>query len=148
MPPDHLTPAVPTTTPRSSMLVRAAGCISAAILILVFASFAYWELSGRTPADFHPRFPPLVTIASMCVGTLGAAALLLTRIGVLAAPVPRWLLRLAPWMLAAFYALLALSHFLAMADRPSGNWQTDLQGPLLLLLAGLCIVVASEDPAI
>ena len=130
----------------SSSLVRAAGCISAAILVVVFAIQAYWALSdaGR---EFDAMLPAPAAAALTTTWTLGAAALLLTRIGVLAVPMPRWLLRSGPWLLTAFFASLALAHLLALAADRSGDWQIDLQGPLLLLLAGLCIVVASEEPA-
>lgn len=118
------------------------------ILVLVFATIVYWHVGGEA-ADLRYRssLPPLLIAAANTVWTLGAAGLLLTRVGLLAAPLPSWLLRIGPWALTAFFALLALLHFASMADGPRGDWQNDLQGPLLLLLAGLCIVVASEEPA-
>jgi hypothetical protein len=151
MPADQLPPTIPATAPRPrwrpSLLVRAAACISAAILVLVFANMVYWHTSGAA-RDFHSLLPPLLVVASMTVWTLGSAALLLTRVGVLAAPLPTWLLRVGPWLLTAFFAFFALLNISAITDRPSGEWQIDLQGPVLLLLAGLCIVVASEEAAI
>lgn len=128
-----------------SALVRAAGCIGAGILVLVFAIQAYWAASDAGP-DLRPLLPPLVVGAITITSTLGAAVLLLARVAVLAVPLPRWLLHLGPWLLTAFFALLAGGHLRAMAVNPSGDWQIDLQGPLLLLLAGLCIIVASEQP--
>lgn len=150
MPADRPPPTIPATTPelrsRPSLLVRAAGCTCAAILVLVFASMVYWATGAGQ--DFRPQLPPLLVAALTTVWTLGAAALLLTRVGILAAPLPSWLLRSGPWVLTAFFAVFALLHLASMADGPSGDWQIDLQGPLLLLLAGLCIVVASEGPAV
>jgi len=137
-----MSPTVSTPTRNSSLLVRAAACSGVAILMLVFAATVY-VVSGAG-GDFQPRFPPLVMIAWTTVWTLGPAALLLTRIGMLAAPLPKWLLRVGPWLLAAYFASFALLHFLSTADGRSGDWQ---MGPLLLVLAGLCIVVASEEPA-
>ena len=142
MPPDRMPPTVPTPTPNSSLLVRAAACSGVAILMLVFATTVY-VVSGAG-GDFQARFPPLVMIAWTTVWTLGSAALLLTRIGMLAAPLPKGLLRVGPWLLAAYFASFALLHILSTADGRSGDWQ---MGPLLLFLAGLCIIVASEEPA-
>jgi len=130
----------------SSRLVRVAATACATILVLVLAIQAYW-IAGGGGMHFRPMLGPLVTIGLAAVLHLGAAALLLTRIGVLALPVPRWLLRMAPWGLTACFALMAITHFLAFAANSSGDWRIDLQGPLLLALAGLCIVVASEPPA-
>ena len=139
-----------TTTPEpgspSSRLVRIAGSSCATILVLVLAAQAYW-MAGGGGMHVRPLLGVPVTIGLGAVLTLGAAALLLTRIGVLDLPVPRWLLRTAPWGLAACFALLALTHVLAFAANSTGDWRIDLQGPLLLALAGLCIVVASEPPA-
>ena len=148
---DHLPPPLPPApTPdarsRPSLLVRAAACIAAAILVLVFAHMLYWHTSGAG-RDFRSLLPPLLVVAWTTVWTLGAAALLLTRVGMLAGSPPRRLLRAGPWLLTAFFGLFALLHVGAMADDPTGDWQIDMQGPLLLLLAGLCIVVASEEPA-
>ena len=150
MPADSPPPTIRASTPEdrssSSSLVRAAGCISAAILVVVFAIQAYWAAGDAGP-DFDPMLPPLAVAALTITWTLGAAVLLLTRIGVLAVPLPRWLLRVGPWVLTAFFSLLALANFLALAAGSSGDWQIDFQGPLLLLLAGLCLVVASEEPS-
>lgn len=117
-------PTVPTTTRSSSLLVRAAACGGVAILMLVFATMVY-IVSGAGGRDFQPRFPPLVMIAWTTVWTLGSAALLLTRIGMLA--LPKWLLRIGPWLLAAYFASFALLHFLSIADGRSGDWQIELQ---------------------
>lgn len=131
----------------SSALVRIAGCACAGILVLVFAVQVYWA-TGDAGQRFRPMLGWPVTVALTTVWTLGAAALLLTRVGLLTLPVPSWLVRVAPWALTAFLALLALGHLVAVATRPSGDWQIDLQGPLLLLLAGLCIIVASEPASL
>lgn len=150
MPADQLPLNLPATPDqprwRPSLLVRAAACISAAILVAVFANMVYRHTSGAA-RDFHSLLPPLLVAASTTMSTLGSAALLLTRVGVLAAPLPGWLLRVGPWLLTAFFAFFALLNISAIADRPSGDWLIDLQGPVLLLLAGLCIVVGSEEPA-
>lgn len=150
MPADRPPSTISTTSseqPSSpSPLVLAAGWIGAVILMLVFAIQAYWAASDAGP-DFRPLLPPLVAGVLTITTTLGAAVLLLTRIAVLPIHLPRWLLRTGPWLLTALFALLATEHLRATAVNPSGDWQIDLQGPLLLLLAGLCIIVASEEPS-
>jgi hypothetical protein len=40
-----------------------------------------------------------------------------------------------------------VAHLWALATDSGSDWRIDVQGPLLLLLAGLCIVVASEEPS-
>jgi len=126
----------------SSLLVRTTACTTAAILVLLFVVQAYWTVADAGP-HFRPQLPVMAAVLT-AVSTLGAAALLLTRIGVLTTRLPGWLVWGGPWLLAVFYGWLGLTHLLT-AD--SGQWQIDLQGPLLLLLAGLCIIVASEEPA-
>lgn len=150
MPADSPPPTLRTTTPEhrspASRLTRSAGCVSAAILVLILAVQAYWAASDAGP-DFRPLLPPVVAAGLTITSTLGPAALLLTRIGVLSVPLPSRLVRVGPGLLAAFFALLAAAHFRALAVEPSGDWRIDLQGPLLLLVAGLCIIVASEGPS-
>lgn len=150
MPADSPSPTIRMPAPehqsRTSSVVRAAACISAAILVVVFTIQAYWAAGDAGP-DFDPMLPPLVVAAVTTTWTLGGAVLLLARVGVLALPLPTWLLRVGPWVLAAFFGLLSLGHLWTLATDSSGDWQIDLQGPLLLLLAGLCIVVASEEPS-
>ena len=136
MPPDSPPPTLRTTTPEDR---------SPASALLIFAVQAYWAASDAGP-NFRPLLPPVLAAGLTITSTLGAAVLLLTRIGVLSVPLPRWLVRVGPALLAAFFALLAAAHLRALAAEPSGDWQIDFQGPLLLLLAGLCIIVASEGP--
>lgn len=126
----------------ASWPATAAGWFGAAILLLTFGVQAYWAGGGGAGAQFHQPWAA-AAVATTC--TLGAAVLLLARIGVLLVPLPRWLLRAGPWMLSALFAVLAATHFVALARHRSGDWQIDLQGPLLLLLAGLCLVVASDE---
>jgi len=146
MPADSPSPTSPATNleheTSTSWLVRTAACATAAILVLVFAIQAYWALGDAGP-HFRQHLPVMAAVLTTA-STLGAAALLLARVAVLSAPLPAWLVHGGPWLLATFYGWVGLSHLLT-AD--SGQWQIDGQGPLLLLLAGLCIVVASEEPA-
>ena len=79
--------------------------------------------------------------------TLGAAALLLTRIGVIALRLPRWLLRIGPWALSVIFAVAGFQSLFATTTRSGQEgWALlDFQGPLFLLLAGLCIIVAAAE---
>lgn len=102
---DRTSPAVPETTseyrPPSAVAGRAAGWIAAVIFLSGFAAHAYWVAGGwAAGSDFEPLLPPLLAAAQAVTLTLGAAALLLTRIGVIPLRMPRWLLRRGPWALA------------------------------------------------
>ena len=79
--------------------------------------------------------------------TLGAAALLLTRIGVIPLRMPRWLLRMGPWVLSVIFAVAGLqSLFATTTSSGQEGWALlDFQGPLFLLLAGLCMIVAAAE---
>jgi hypothetical protein len=99
---DRTSPAVRDTTSgyrsRSAVAGRAAGWIAAVILLSAFAAQAYWAAGGSRAAgsDFDPLLPPLLAAALAVTLTLGAATLLLTRIGAIPLRMPRWLLRWAP----------------------------------------------------
>jgi hypothetical protein len=149
---DRTSPAVPETTseyrPPSAVAGRAAGWIAAVILLSAFAAQAYWAAGGWAAAsDFDPLLPPLPAAALAVTLTLGAATLLLTRIGALALRMPRWLLHTGPWALSAIFAAAALQSLWATTTRSGQDGLTllDYQGPLFLLLAGLCMIVAATD---
>ncbi|MCA1699757.1 MAG: hypothetical protein LC790_12975 [Actinobacteria bacterium] len=97
---DRTSPPVPETTskyrPPSAVAGRAAGWIAAVILLSGFVAYAYWLAGGSWVAgsDFEPLLPPLLAAAQAVTLSLGAAALLLTRIGVIALRMPRCLLRM------------------------------------------------------
>jgi len=149
---DRTSPAVAETTseyrPPSAVAGRAAGWIAAVILLSAFAAHAYW-LAGGGPAgsDFKPLLPPLLVAALAVTLTLGAAVLLLTRIGVIALSMPPWLLRIGPWALSVIYALVAFQSLFATITRSGQDARAllDFLGPLFLLLAGLCMIVAGSD---
>ena len=150
---DHTSPAAPETTseyrPPSAVAGRAAGWIAAVILLSAFAAQAYWAAGGSRAAgsDFDPLLPPLLAAALAVTLTLGAATLLLTRIGAIALRMPRWLLRIGPWALSVIFAVAAFQSLLATTTRSGqdGRALLDFQGPLFLLLAGLCMIVAAAD---
>lgn len=153
---DHTSPAVPETTSEyrapSAVAGRAAGWIAAVILLSAFAAQTYWWASwwasGRAAgSDFDPLLPPLLAAALAVTLTLGAATLLLTRIGAIPLRMPRWLLRIGPWALSAIFAVAAIQSLWATTTRSGqdGRALLDFQGPLFLLLAGLCMIVAGSD---
>jgi len=117
---DRTSPAVAETTseyrPPSAVAGRAAGWIAAVILLSAFAAHAYWlSTGGPAGSEFKPLLPPLLVAALAVTLTLGAAVLLLTRIGVIALRMPRWLLRIGPWALSVIYALAAFQNLFAAA---------------------------------
>jgi len=149
---DRTSPAVPETTskyrPPSAVAGRGAAWIAAVILLSGFAAHAYWLAGGRAAgSDFEPLLPPLLAAAQAVTLTLGAAVLLLTRIGVIALRMPRWLLRIGPWVLSVIFAVAAFQSLLATTTRSGQDgWALlDFQGPLFLLLAGLCMIVAAAE---
>ena len=149
---DHTSPAAPETTSEyrapSAVAGRAAGWIAAVILLSAFAAQTYWSVSGHAAgSDFDPLLPPLLATALAVTLTLGAATLLLTRIGALALPMPQWLLRIGPWALSVIFAVAAFQSLLATTARPEhdGRSLLDFQGLLFLLLTGLCMIVAGAD---
>lgn len=150
---DRTSPAVPETAseyrPPSAVAGRAAGWIAAVILLSGFVAHAYWLAGGSWVAgsDFKPLLPPLLAAAQAATLTLGAAVLLLTRIGVIALRMPRWLLRIGPWALSVIFAVAAFQTLwtTTASSGQDGRAPLDFQGPLFLLLAGLCTIVAGSD---
>ena len=150
---DRTAPAVLETTseyrPPSAVAARAAGWIAAVILLSGFAAYAYWLAGGSRVAgsDFKPLLPPLLAAAQAVTLTLGAAALLLTRIGAIALRMPCWLLRIGPWALSVIFAVAGFqSLFATTTSSGQEGWALlDFQGLLFLLLAGLCLIVAGSD---
>ncbi len=148
---DRTSPAVPETTseyrPPSAVAGRTAGWIAAVLLLSGFAAHAYWLARGGAGSDFEPLLPPLLAAALAVTLTLGAAALLLTCIGAIPLRMPRWLLRIGPWALSVIFAVAAFQSLLATTTRSGqdGPALLDFQGPLFLLLAELCMIVAGSD---
>ena len=76
----------------------------------------------------------------------GAALLLLARIGALAAPLPRWILGVGTWVLAAVFALAGVSNLIHPQDGYARDWHIYFFGPLLMILAALCAIAARSKP--
>lgn len=66
-----------------------------------------------------------------------AATVILVRAGVNVRFIPRAVARVGSWMLVALLTLGALANFASQSP-----WERFLLGPVTLLLAGLCLVVA------
>lgn len=144
---DFLSPTIDATSPGgrsgSSALARSAGWTAAGALAAMSALHAYWAAGGRWPTD--PGFSPLVPHAVVSVLMLGSAVLLLARAGVLAINVPGPLLRAGPGALAGVFATIGLSNVLLPAGTHASDWQVDVFGAPVLVLAVLCAVVAGAD---
>ena len=126
-------------------LGRAAGHAAAAILLAAAGIHAYWALGGDWAAataygstDLPPR--PAVAVVTVLIGA--GAALLLARVGTLRVTLPAPVLRWGPWAMAAVLALTAVNNVLAPSDSYAREWHVWFFGPLLLVVALLCTVVA------
>ena len=79
----------------------------------------------------------------MVAALIAAASLfLLVRIGALLLPLPAGLLRWGSWALVVAFGLVAIGNLTAPADSYARGWHVFFFGPLVLLLAVLCAVVA------
>ena len=122
---------------------RAAGLVGAAILLIACAVHAYWAAGGQwgaATAYGSPEVPPQAASAVVAILIAGAALLLLARIGLLAAPLPAWMLRAGTWVLVAVFALAGAINFIQPPDAYARDWHIYLFGPLLLTLAALCAI--------
>lgn len=119
------------------------------ILLLAFGFHAYWAAGGEwgvATAYGSPRLPPQAITAVVAILIAGAALLLLVRIGALAAPLPRWILGVGTWVLAAVFALAGVSNLIQPQDGYARDWHIYFFGPLLMILAALCAIAARSKP--
>ena len=110
----------------------AIACFQAALVLGAPLGRAAW---GGT----HVRLPPRLRVASaVAVGVWVLATLIvLGRAGFGVTPLPSGVVRWGTWVLVGMLLLGALMNFIS----PS-RWERFLWGPLALILAGLCLVVA------
>lgn len=121
----------------------AAGRLAAAILLLVVGFHVYWAAGGEWEAATaygSPQLPPQAATAVVAVLIGCAALLLLARIGVLAMPLPRWMLRVGTWVLVVVFALAGVNNLIQAPDAYARDWHIYFFGPLLLTLAALCAI--------
>ena len=144
---DFPSPTIDATSPGgrsgSSALARSAGWTAGAMLIAMSGVHAYWAAGGEWPTD--PGFSPLVPHGVVGMLLLASAVLLLARAGVLAINLPGPLLRAGPGALAGVFAAIGLSNVLAPAGIYASDWQVFAFGPLVLVLAALCAIVAGAS---
>lgn len=113
-----------------------------------FAGLAVFQLLLAAGAPFgeaawggthEGQLPPGLRVGSgIAIVVYGvAAAVLLARAGFRVRFVPRTVARVGSWTLVALLTLGALANFASQSP-----WERFLLGPVTLLLAGLCLVVA------
>ena len=132
-----------TTRSAPTPMPRTAGYAGVAILLAVFGFHAYWGAGGQwgaATAYGSPEIPPQAASAAVAVLIACAALLLLARIGVLAAPLPRWMLRAGTWVLVAIFAFAGVTNLIQAPDAYARDWHIYFFGPLLLTLAALCAI--------
>ena len=130
-------------------ITRAAGNAGAAILLFVSGFHAYWGAGGTwgaATAYGSPEIPPPAASAVVAVLIACAAVLLLARIGVLAVPLPRWMLRVGTWVLVVVFALAGANNLIQAPDAYARDWHIYFFGPLLLTLAALCAIAERSTP--
>jgi hypothetical protein len=139
----------PTARVAPTSITTAAGHVAAAILLLVFGFHAYWAAGGTwgaATAYGSPELPPQAATAVVAVLIACAALLLLARIGVLAVPLPRWMLRVGTWVLVVVFALVGVTNLIQAPDAYARDWHIYFFGPLLLTLAALCAIAERSTP--
>lgn len=123
----------------------AAAYAAAGILAGAFGIHVYWALGGdwgAATAFGSTDLPPRGVVAVVAALIAAAGLLVLRRVGALTGRLPAWLLRRGPWTLVAVFALAGLSNLAAPDGSYAREWHVYFFGPLLLVLAMLCAVVA------
>jgi hypothetical protein len=132
------------STQTTDLLLAQTAAVAAAVGFLTIAAFqaalALGAPLGRAAwGGTHTQLPTGLRVASAIafgVWTL-AALIVLGRAGFHVAPLPTATLRWGTWILIGVLALGALLNFAS----PS-NWERYLWGPITLILAGLCLLLA------
>lgn len=123
---------------------RAAGLLVAGVLLVVSAFQFFWAFGGTWGAaealgleDFEPTLA--LQVGSGIIGALlvGAALVVLGRIGVWGERLPGWIFRWGAWAVAAALFLVALQNLTA-----DTSWERFAWGPIALVLGLLTILVA------
>lgn len=134
----------------SNSIARRAGILGAAVLLAAFGFHAYWAAGGRwgaATAYGSTELPPQAATAVVTILIAAAALLLLARVGVIAAPLPGWVLRSGTWTLVAVFTAAGVNNLIATEDAYAREWHIYFFGPLLLILAALCASAARADAA-
>ncbi len=131
--------------PDRRSLGRAAGWAAAAILTVACAIHVYWVLGGKwgaATAYGSTDLPPRAMVAVVAALIAGAGAVILARIGAWKIRFPARLLRFGPWALVAVFGLAGIGNLMAPEGSYARDWHVFFFGPLLLVVALLCAVVA------
>ncbi len=127
-----------------SSLTKTAGYLAASIWAAIAVMQAYWALGGtwgvRTVlGEGNPIPPPLVLWIAVIV-PLGAALIILGRMGVWGGGLPWGIFRWGTWAITALLVVVSMLNF------AGGSSAEVLLGLLVLLFAGLCAIVAVSAP--
>jgi hypothetical protein len=137
-------------------MTRGVGMLAAAVLFGLGALHAYWAAGGRWAAgvsvpqrDDHPAFVPGSIVTLIVAALLLAAGLvLLGRLGIWGAWMPRWLFALGAWTLVAVFVARVIGDlrlfgiFKRVTGTPFAWWDTRLYTPLSAMLAIAALIVA------
>jgi hypothetical protein len=124
-------------------LVRTAAIVAAAGLVAIAAfqiSLALGAPLGRAAwGGAHVRLPAGFRLASGFAALFwaGATLIVLARAGYEVAPIPSTLARWGTWLLVGLLPLGAVMNFAS-----SSPWERYLWGPLAVVLAVLCLIIA------
>jgi hypothetical protein len=132
------------STLTTDLLPARSAAIAAAVGFLTIAAFqlalALGAPLGRAAwGGTHAQLPTGLRVANaFAAGVWALAALIiLQRAGIQAPPLPSALARVGTWILIGVLAIGAVMNFAS----PSG-WERYLWGPVAVIMAGLCLLVA------
>jgi hypothetical protein len=127
---------------RIAAVLAATGFVALGVFQLVLAlgaPFGHAAWGGDSTAlTSGQRFGSAVSVVSYAA----AAALVLARVGLTKWPRSVSLLNWGPWLLAVLLVVGALSNFASQS-----HWESYLLGPVAIVLAALCAVVAHARQA-
>jgi hypothetical protein len=123
---------------------RPAAAVAASIFVVVAGFEEFWALGGTWGLSggwggAHNVLPPGLRIASALASVflIVAALVVLGRAGYWRAAFPFGVMRWGTWTIVVVVALSALANFAS-----SSSWERWQNGPVGLLLAFLCLIVA------
>ena len=122
-----------------------AGWSAVAVLAVAAALHVYWALGGdwaAATAYGDTDLPPSAVVWAMAAAIVVAILTLLGRLGAWGRSLPAVVFRAGTWAVTVVVALVAVGNLLAPAGSYGRAWHVFLIGPLLLVLAGLCALLA------
>jgi hypothetical protein len=128
-------------------VARPASATAASVFIVVASFQVFWALGGSWGLDAawggtHTDLPAGLRAASALSAVLlvAGAIVVLGRAGYRVVSVPTGVLRWGTWVIVAILAVSALGNFAS-----SNNWERFLNGPVALLSALCCVMVARSS---